>query len=106
MNFDEYQQAAAETAIYPRGINYAYLGLAGEAGEVCELAKKVARDDDGEWSDERRAMLRAELGDVLWYVAAIARDHGLKLGTVAAENIAKLRDRKARGVIGGSGDDR
>ena len=47
-----------------------------------------------------------ELGDVLWYVAQIATELGTDLETVARVNIMKLGDRKERGVLGGSGDDR
>jgi len=43
---------------------------------------------------------------VLWYVANLAADLGMPLDTVAARNLEKLADRKQRGVIGGSGDDR
>lgn len=47
-----------------------------------------------------------ELGDILWYAAAIGTAGKLDLGTVAEENISKLTSRKERGVISGSGNDR
>jgi len=47
-----------------------------------------------------------ELGDVLWYVSAIAHDLGFALSHVADINIGKLQDRLNRNKIGGSGDDR
>jgi len=47
-----------------------------------------------------------ELGDILWYVAAIAREFGTTLDEVARINIEKLTSRKERGTIGGSGDNR
>ena len=48
----------------------------------------------------------AELGDVLWYIAALARDLDISMNSIAAMNVEKLNSRKERGVIGGSGDNR
>lgn len=53
MDFDEYQQKALATAIYPHPIVYPTLGLTGEAGEVADKVKKVIRDNQGEFGDER-----------------------------------------------------
>jgi NTP pyrophosphatase (non-canonical NTP hydrolase) len=106
VTLNEYQTAAAKTAIYPQGSLYPFLGLSGETGEVSELAKKCIRDEDGVWSDERRAKLKKELGDVLWYLAAIARDHGMSLQEIAQANIEKLYSRLTRDQIKGSGDNR
>jgi len=109
MTFDEYQAAARDTAQYPdmgRNLCYPTLGLAGEAGEVAEKIKKLMRDDGGRLTDERREALRKELGDVLWYVAALCSELGVSMGDVAEQNIAKLRDRRGRGAIRGDGDDR
>jgi len=109
MDFNEYQAAARETAQYPdMGANSYYppLGLAGEPGEVAEKIKKLMRDPDGVLTPERRDALKKELGDVLWYVAALCSELDLRMGEVAEHNIAKLRDRKARGAIRGDGDNR
>ena len=57
-------------------------------------------------SEEKREALRGELGDVLWYIAQLATEFDLKLEDVATGNIEKLQSRMARGVIGGSGDNR
>lgn len=109
MNFNEYQQAARVTAQYPdlgKNIYYPTLGLAGEAGEVAEKIKKMMRDDGGQLTHERRDALKKELGDVLWYVAALCSELGLEMGEVAELNVAKLRDRHRRGAIQGDGDNR
>lgn len=109
MDFSDFQARARETAVYPQaGDNLLYptLGLCGEAGEVAEKVKKMIRDDDGALSDERRAALSKELGDVLWYVAQLATEAGLDLDVVAAANLDKLASRLRRGVLQGSGDDR
>ncbi len=108
MEFRDYQHFSRRTASYPREawLSYPALGLAGEAGEVAEHAKKTIRDDGGEVSDERRAAIAKELGDVLWYVAQLASELGLELEDIARENLEKLFSRQRRGVLSGSGDDR
>ena len=109
MRFSEYQELSRRTATYPdAGDNIVYptLGLAGEAGEVAEKVKKLMRDDGGVMSDERRAALAGELGDVLWYVAQVATEAGLDLEELAQSNLDKLLSRQRRGVLSGSGDSR
>ena len=108
-HFDLYQDKADETAIYPnKGDNLYYpaLGLAGEAGEVCEKVKKIMRDKGGVLSEEDSLELSKELGDVLWYVSALACEINVALATVAEENLDKLQSRKERGRLQGSGDNR
>lgn len=109
MNFNEYQNKARETAIYPDlGSNFVYptLGLSGEAGEVAEKIKKVIRDKGGKISDETRADLQKELGDILWYTAQLATELNISLEDVASGNIEKLHSRQQRNKLHGSGDDR
>jgi NTP pyrophosphatase (non-canonical NTP hydrolase) len=108
MELSEYQRRSRETAKYPRGAWLAYpaLGLAGEAGEVAEHAKKAIRDDGGRVTAERRAALARELGDVLWYVSQLASELELDLEAIAGENLDKLLSRQRRGVLSGSGDNR
>jgi NTP pyrophosphatase (non-canonical NTP hydrolase) len=109
MTLDEYQDLAIESAVYdPKfSIIYPALKLAGEAGEVSEKVGKRLRDMDGDLTDpEWQDAVAKELGDVLWYVAAMARDIGWTLEEIAEHNLSKLASRMQRGVIGGSGDDR
>lgn len=112
MNFSQYQQALNETAKYPEketgsliAVTYCALGL-GEAGEVQGKVKKIWRDDGGVISDEKRAAILDECGDVLWYVTRLAGELGSDLESIAQANVDKLLDRTARGVIQGSGDNR
>jgi len=108
MDFDEYQEKALRTAVYPnRGKNVFYpaLGL-GEAGEIQNKVKKIMRDDGFEISDERRDSLADEIGDLLWYVAVLADELKLKLNDIAEANIKKLSSRALRGKIHGDGDKR
>jgi len=106
MNINTYQQEAAKTAIYSNKLIYPTLGLAGEAGEIANKVKKILRDNSGELEEDVRQNLISELGDVLWYVAALATDLKTELSEVANKNIEKLNSRKNRGAIGGSGDNR
>ena len=113
MTLNEYQTAALETAQYPdRGNNVIYpsLGLAGEAGEAVDKVKKIWRNlgitSGREYLATQRLELAKEIGDVMWYVAALADEIGFDLESVAAMNIAKLQDRKERGVIKSEGDNR
>ena len=71
-----------------------------------DIIKKVFRDKDGQISEETRAALKAELGDVLWYIAQVATELDLSLDDIAEHNIAKLYDRLERGKIRGDGDNR
>ena len=77
------------------------LGLVGEAGEVAEKIKKYFRDEDYSKED-----IVKELGDVLFYVTALANHIGSDLQTVMNTNISKLQDRLNRNKIQGSGDNR
>ncbi len=107
--FKQYQRLAKTTAMYPRdgisGVDYVALGLC-EAGEVQNQLKKAIRDDNGVVTEERRAAVAKELGDLLWYVAMTCEELGLELEDVAQGNVTKLFSRKERGVIKGSGDNR
>lgn len=115
------------------GLIYLTGKLSGEAGEFSEHLFKALRDDDvigGPFelrhagppkppnlmnildpapkvlSSERQEKLKKEAGDVLWYIAAIAKELGLELNEVAMSNIAKITGREASGTLNGDGDDR
>jgi len=108
MKISEYSEAAAETAIYSQAhaILYPALGMAGEAGEVANKVKKIIRDGIDKQPDDWREQIAAEIGDVLWYCAALARDINIPLATIAAQNRDKLQARKQKGTLQGSGDNR
>lgn len=108
LSFSEYQALAKTTAIYPENVKVVYpaLGLCGETGEVAEKIKKVFRDGNGTISDDKKQELAKELGDVMWYLAAMCTDLGLDMGEVAHMNYQKLVDRQQRNVLHGSGDNR
>lgn len=104
MDFSEYQRKAKQTAIYPEAFKLYYpaLGLSGEVGELNNKIKKRIRDN----AELDKEDMKSELGDVLWYTAALASDLGIDLGDVANHNIAKLEKRMKDNKIHGSGDNR
>ena len=109
MNFNDYQQKSRVTAQYPaigHPVIYPALGLVNEAGEVAGKIKKIFRDKQGNIGEAEREALKAELGDVLWYIAQVATELELPLDEIAEANLSKLLDRQARGKIQGDGDNR
>jgi NTP pyrophosphatase (non-canonical NTP hydrolase) len=103
LTFGTYQKSAVTTAIYPKQwrVYYPAMGLSAEAGEVANKVKKIMRD--GKYD---RDAIAAEIGDVLWYCAALAEDMGFLLEDIAEQNLNKLYSRKERNVLSGSGDER
>lgn len=110
MTLEEYQAKALTTVLSTgdefKDLLHWVLGLNGEAGEVAEKLKKIIRDKNSVVSDEDKAELAKELGDVLWYIAVFANDLGVSLDQIAQTNLNKLKSRKDRGVLGGKGDNR
>ena len=113
MEFNEYQKKATKYDLFEAtdnlkefGFIEKVLGLTGEAGEAADKIKKMLRDKDGVVSDEDRASIIKELGDILWYLAAISRYLGVPLSEVASRNIEKLESRYQRNKLHGEGDER
>jgi NTP pyrophosphatase (non-canonical NTP hydrolase) len=110
MNFKEYQKFTNTTAKYPQDQAFPYLalGLNGESGEVAEIVKKIVRkqldftilkDQTTLEQDSLRQQIKAELGDVLWYVAQISEQCNFDLEEIAQANVDKLTQRKAENNI-------
>lgn len=95
MKANNYQQAAARTLIDGPGfpisdndmmIIWAAIGLNGEAGEVAEIVKKGILHQHG--IDKIR--LSKEIGDCLWYLAALCTKLNIQMSDVMQDNIDKL----------------
>lgn len=128
MTLNEYQ-TRAEATCTESSMNDTYLlfGLMAEAGELADKVAKAKRkrvlsisldrilpitptgertlDGTPEFEEFVKGFVK-ELGDVLWFVAMIAKHAGLTLDEVAQQNLDKLADRAKRGVIVGNGDNR
>jgi NTP pyrophosphatase (non-canonical NTP hydrolase) len=100
---NEYQAEAMSFRLESANEQYALMGLAGEVGEVLGLAAKAVRDGR---NHDYELNMKKELGDALWFIAAVALDNGYTLEDIAISNVAKLSSRKDRGVLQGSGDNR
>ncbi len=98
MDFNTYQRQAERTMNLGDGdekkkyANFA-MGLSGEAGEVTDYLKKVCFHDHNLDKDK----LKDELGDVMWYVAALASVSNIPLEEIAQRNIEKLQQRYPEG---------
>lgn len=109
MTGSEYQKNAEKTAAYPKGtlgMYYLTMGLVGEAAEVSNKMKKVIRDHDNVIPDTFAEMIKAELGDVLWYIAMLSKELNMNLDDIMESNIKKLASRQERNVLQGNGDNR
>ena len=113
MGFDEYQERAKKYDSFEKtedlkaiGFIEKVLGITGEAGETADKIKKILRDKDGSISDEDRLAISKELGDVLWYLAGVARYLDIPFSEVAKGNFEKLESRWQRNKIHGEGDER
>ena len=108
MTFDEFTEAAGQREVRQHGSAYPFepwyyaLGLTGDAGEVGDKVKRIYRDAGGDVSrlpPRDRDVLLHELGDVLWYVNALAVKLGGSLDDVARRRRDRLDDLEQRGVL-------
>jgi NTP pyrophosphatase (non-canonical NTP hydrolase) len=105
VKFLEKNPGLSEDVIKLIAVSYDGLGL-GEAGEVQGKIKKIIRDNCGVITEEGKNEIIAELGDTLYYIASMCNNLGTTLEEVATHNIEKIKFRKERGTLHGSGDNR
>ena len=101
MELNQYQYEAMKTRLPTANANYALYNLSGEVGELHSLVAKFIRD--GKLDME---LVKKELGDILWCLAAVVLDYGFTLDDVAEANLAKLQKRKKANTLSGTGDNR
>jgi NTP pyrophosphatase (non-canonical NTP hydrolase) len=98
VEFSAYQRAVSETSQLrlggPQGAIAPMLGLASETGSILNIYKKYLRD--GIDLAANRELLRQELGDLLWYAAAVATACGLDLEEIVQANLRRALDRYPR----------
>ena len=106
MNFNDYQEKTRDTwESNKKDLERILFGIAGETGEVLEIFKKFYRGDyNQKFLDYDK--IRKEIGDVLYYLAMLCNNLGMKLDDVAEVNLFKLKSRKKRNKIKGDGDER
>ena len=91
MDIGDYQQQAARSDILPPDeLTLPLLGLAGEIGNLATELKKRRRDALG--YSGFQSEVREELGDLIWYAAALARRCDVDLGQVLVENLHKTHE--------------
>lgn len=95
VEFSTFQRVTRDTNYLrlggPQGAVLPMLGLASEAGSVLKAYKKYLRE--GISLEANREYLNMELGDLLWYIAAIASTYDLDLNDIAESNIRRTQDR-------------
>lgn len=108
MEFREYEKVAMSTKVgwCKNEILYPLIGFCGETGEVADKIKKVLRDKNGDFSEDDRIEILKEIGDTLWYMAALCQDLGYSLEDAANINLSKIVKRRAENTIHGEGDNR
>lgn len=118
MNIADYQEQSRETwQSIDRMTDelHALIGLSGEVGELHEKVKKLHRDEYPKCADMNcvrlartaaKLAISKELGDIAYYLCRVADQYGINMADVLFQNLEKIRDRKARGVLSGSGDER
>ena len=102
MNINQYQYEARKTRLPTANKEYAVLGLAGEVGELYSLLAKSIRDE----KPLDVLSLKKEVGDCVWFLAAIADDYGFTLADVLEVNLKKLNKRQKDNTLTGSADNR
>jgi hypothetical protein len=84
VDYNEYQQQALTTAIYPvdREVDYTIVGLGSEIGELAEVYATAKKGFYGNFNAADAKDALSECGDIFWYGAATADALGLQLDWV------------------------
>lgn len=82
------------------------LQIVARSSAMAGVVKKSIRDNDGFLSDAGAEQIKWSLGATLIMLGALVTFFGSTPEAVTAKNLNKLADRKQRGVLQGSGDNR
>ncbi len=104
MTIFEFTMGCLETWGGENTTERAFLGFAGEMGEVMEVRKKFLRGDYDEEEYLRR--LESELCDAQYYLDMIFVESGICKTEGCRKLLDKLAGRKKNGTIQGDGSDR
>ena len=118
-DINEYKEQARKTAVYGYS-DYPLAALAEEVGEVMGKLAKFGRKNNlalhqviecaaDPYTDDQRKLreeVSKEMGDVIWQWVNLCHELNLNPAQVMADNIEKLKGRKERGKLEGSGDER
>ena len=89
MTTQEYEKIVEKTC-HHTSLEELVFGLCGEVGEVAQEHKWMV------YTRAFRQIVQSELGDVLWYLTAIAKSYGFTLEQLMKNNVNKVR---AKGKI-------
>lgn len=115
-----YQEKAYTTATYGDNVEYPFMSLCEESGEVMGKLGKYVRKNNVSLGDvviaasnptqdiehTLREDVIKELGDLQWQLAACCTELGITLEELQQHNLMKIQGRVNRGTLEGSGDDR
>lgn len=93
LTFDEYQELSWKTAEYPdvgNNVIYSATGLIGELGELAGKTKKIFRDANGILTGKHCKMIKGEISDVLWYIAACCNELKISWGEICKEHLNNI----------------
>ncbi len=95
MNLNDYQKISIQgLAIKNKStaaLAHRTLGLFGEVGAISNTVKKVIRDNDGQLSDDDKAILLEKLGDTLFYIIGLADYADISIEAIMAANAKKTK---------------
>lgn len=93
MDLNEFQRKALLSVAFDKkddkALAHRTLGIAGEAGELANIVKKIIRDKNGQATDEDVRAIAEKLGDVLYYAAVLAEYFDLSIEEVATKILQK-----------------
>lgn len=96
----------AERVGSPIGESAHLRAIVTEVSGMAGVLKKSIRDNDGFISDAAQDKIVTHLFRTLWLLDALCDRFGTSRHIIMSKNLDKLSDRKARGVLKGSGDSR